>query len=156
MVSYIDIPKWFFKVWTLWKGHKNLKRSSTWFDIFSIRQINLEIVSKFVAFSENLNFNCTGTVCGLHLHCAFHRSSLPISYNFASAYLIEFYFVVQSFVCQHFDTNQFLENFIIKIWGFSYFLRIKESIFLSSRFNQSMLGTNENNSLAPKRLKLIN
>ena len=52
---------------------------------------------KWFGTNFKVYINCTETVGGLHLHCAFHRSSLPISYNFASAYLIEFYFVVQSF-----------------------------------------------------------
>ena len=46
------------KIQTFWKGHKNLKQSLTWFDInLSKRQIMWEIVSNFVAFLENLNFD---------------------------------------------------------------------------------------------------
>ena len=41
-----------FKVRTFWEGHKNLKQSPT-----SKLQIMWEIVSNFVAFLENLNFN---------------------------------------------------------------------------------------------------
>ena len=48
------------KVWTFWKGHKNLNQSPTWFKC----QIKCEIVLNFEAFLENVNFlrilqNCT-------------------------------------------------------------------------------------------------
>ena len=44
-----------FKVRTLGKGHKNLKQSVIG-HLLSKRQRKWEIVSKFVAFLENLNF----------------------------------------------------------------------------------------------------
>ena len=50
----------FCKVQLFWKGHKNLKKSSSFFDksadLLSKRQNKRKIFSNFVAFSEYMNF----------------------------------------------------------------------------------------------------
>ena len=46
----------YFKVRTFWKGHKNLKQSPTWFDIYLVKFKSSERFCQiFVAFLENLN-----------------------------------------------------------------------------------------------------